>query len=51
MDAGKKFVAITDNPEERLEKYPEEERARRRANWTATENVKLPFSIYMVENV
>jgi hypothetical protein len=50
MDAGKKFVAITDDPEERLEKYPEEERARRRAHWAATENVNLPFSIYMVEN-
>ena len=45
----KKFMAITDDPEERLKKYPEEERDRRRAHRAATENVNLPFSIYMVE--
>lgn len=49
MDAGKKFVAITDDPEARLQEYPEEEREQRRARWTATENVNLPFCIYRVE--
>lgn len=49
MDAGKKFVAITDDPEARLAEYPEEERDRRRARWAGTENVNLPFCIYMVE--
>lgn len=49
MDAGKKFVAITDDIEERLAEYPEEERERRRSRWAPTESVNLPFSIYMVE--
>lgn len=49
MDAGKKFIAITDDPEARMAEYSEEEQARRKARWSPTENVNLPFCIYMVE--
>ena len=44
MDAGKKFVAITDDPSEVEET---EERGRRKN--APTENMALPVSIYLVE--
>lgn len=49
MDAGKKFIAISDDPAARMAEYSEEERARKIARWSPTENVSLPFCIYMVE--
>lgn len=44
MDAGKKFVAVVDDPAELVE--TEDDRRTRRA---PTENMGLPFSVYLVE--
>ena len=49
MDVGKKFVAVVDDPatdEEAKEILEQENRRNRKA---ATENMSLPFSIYMIE--
>ncbi len=45
MDAGKKFIAVVDDPAE-LEEDTSEHRRSRRAY---TENMGLPFSVYLVE--
>ena len=47
MDAGKKFTAIVDDPEERAKQEEEETGKKRRAAYT--ENMALPFSVYLVE--
>lgn len=49
MDAGKKFIAVVDDREKEALEVPatEEERARRRR--APTENMALPFSVYLVE--
>lgn len=49
MDAGKKFIAITDDPEERLAGLSEEEKERKRARWAPTESANVPFCVYLVE--
>lgn len=51
MDAGKRFIAITDDPEARMAEYSEEEQAKKRARYSPTENVNLPFCIYLVEEI
>lgn len=45
MDAGKKFVAVVDDPAELEEDTSEHRRARR----AYTENMGLPFSVYLIE--
>ena len=47
MDAGKKFIAIADAPEEYDEKNSETQELRHKA---ATENMSIPLSVYLVEN-
>jgi len=47
MDAGKKFTAIVDDPEERAKQEEEEKGIKRRSAYT--ENIALPFSVYLVE--
>lgn len=47
MDAGKKFTAIVDDPEERARQAEEETGKKRRTAYT--ENMALPFSVYLVE--
>lgn len=49
MDAGKKVIAITDDPEERLAGLPEEERESRRAYWVSLQSINIPFCVYLVE--
>lgn len=54
MDAGKKFVAVVDDPEELAAEENEDlqdEEAARRNRRAPTENMKLPFSVYLVETV
>ncbi|MBQ7784700.1 MAG: HIRAN domain-containing protein [Clostridia bacterium] len=46
MDAGKKFTAIVDDPEERVRQEDETGKKKRAAY---TENMALPFSVYLVE--
>ena len=51
MDVGKKFVAVVDDPatdEEAKEIVDKENRRYRKAS---TENMALPFSIYMIEEI
>ena len=50
MDAGKKFVGVVDDPEvdPAAKKIVEEHRRSHRA---PTENMALPFSIYLIEEV
>lgn len=45
MDAGKKFVAVVDDPAELEEDTSEHRRARQ----AYTENMGLPFSVYLIE--
>ena len=45
MDAGKKFVAVADEPTEEVE----QEFGNGRWSNAPTENMKLPFSVYLVE--
>lgn len=53
MDAGKKFIAIVDAPEEEAEDSSQNEdtnaTAKKRSRYSATENMKLPFSVYLIE--
>lgn len=45
MDAGKKFIAVVDDPAEHL--YTDNDRRTRSA---PTENMAIPFSVYLVED-
>lgn len=47
MDAGKKFIGVADDPAEREEEdaFSDKTRARK----APTENMALPFSVYLVE--
>lgn len=47
MDAGKKFIGVADDPAEREEEdaFSDKPRARK----APTENMALPFSVYLVE--
>ncbi len=47
MDAGKKFIGIADDPAEQDEDDGRPDRARSRN--APTENMTLPFSVYLVE--
>lgn len=47
MDAGKKFIAIVDDPEERAKQFEEKNGRKRRAAYT--ENMSVPFSVYLCE--
>ena len=51
MDAGKKFIAIVDEPEFDLPEFQNEHRVRVHRNQRSapTENRALPFSMYLVE--
>lgn len=51
MDAGKKFIGVVDDPEvdPAAKKIVEEEH--RRSPHAPTENMALPFSIYMIEEM
>lgn len=48
MDAGKKFIAITDDPEEIAKQEAEEETAPRNRR-APTEDTAILFSVYLVE--
>ena len=45
MDAGKKFIAIVDDPAEQVAQAENDRRTRR----APTENMGIPFSVYLVE--
>lgn len=47
MDAGKKFVAVVDDPENDQEAA---EIVNERSRRTGTENMAIPFSVYMVDD-
>ena len=49
MDAGKKFVCVVDDPETDEEAKKIAEKELRRNRKAATENMALPFSVYLVE--
>lgn len=51
MDAGKKFVGVVDDPE--VDSVAKEivEKELRRSRRAPTENMALPFSIYLIEEV
>ena len=51
MDAGKKFIAIVDEPEVKIPTLPNCDRLLTYKNRKAapTENLSLPFSVYMIE--
>lgn len=51
MDAGKKFIGVVDDPE--VDSVAKEivEKELRRSRRAPTENMALPFSIYLVEEV
>ncbi len=53
MDAGKKFVGVVDDPEvdEEAREIVEKEQNRNRNRQAPTENMALPFSIYLIEEV
>lgn len=48
MDAGKKFIAIVDDPEQLAQQEADKEPSKRRRR-ASTENMTIPFSIYLVE--
>lgn len=48
MDAGKKFIAIVDDPEVIAQQEDEKEPSQRKRR-AYTENMAIPFSIYLVE--
>ena len=48
MDAGKKFIAIVDDPEQLAQQEADKEPSKRRRR-ACTENMAIPFSIYLVE--
>lgn len=47
MDAGKKFVAVVDDPAEQVEQAENDRRTRR----APTENMGIPFSVYLIEEI
>lgn len=49
MDAGKKFVGVVDDPEVDEAAKKIVEREQRRSRLAPTENMALPFSVYLVE--
>ena len=49
MDAGKKFVGVVDDPENDPEAKEIAEKEQRRSRRAPTENMALPFSIYLIE--
>lgn len=51
MDAGKKFVAIVDDPSTDEEAKGIAEKELRRNSEAPTENMAVPFSVYLVEEV
>lgn len=48
MDAGKKFIAIVDDPEEIAKQEADKEPSKRKRR-AYTENMAIPFSIYLVD--
>ena len=51
MDVGKKFIAIVDDPAEDAEAAEIAEKEKQRNRNAATENMALPFSVYMIEEM
>lgn len=49
MDAGKKFVAVVDSPEEKALSAENDREGSKRRRRAATENMSLPFSVFLVE--
>ena len=48
MDAGKRFIAITDDPVQ-IAKQEAERRPGKRSRKAYTENMSVPFSVYLIE--
>lgn len=51
MDAGKKFIGVVDDPEVDSVAKETVEKELRRSRRAPTENMALPFSIYLIEEV
>lgn len=51
MDVGKKFIAIVDDPAEDAEAAEIAEKEKQRNRNAATENMAIPFSVYMIEEM
>ena len=51
MDAGKKFIGVVDNPEVDAVAKGTVEKELRRSHRAPTENMALPFSVYLIEEV
>ena len=51
MDYGKKFVGVVDDPETDPEAKKIVEKEQRRNRSAPTENMALPFSVYMIEEI
>ena len=51
MDVGKKFIAVVDDPAEDAGAAEIAEKENRRNRNAATENMEIPFSGYMIEDV
>lgn len=49
MDAGKKFIGVVDDPKEDTTAKEIVEKEQRRNRRAPTENMALPFSIYLIE--
>ena len=49
MDAGKKFIAVADDPDEILSPEEKADRESRRIRPASTENMNFPFSVYLIE--
>ncbi len=48
MDAGKKLIGVVDDPKEYAEKEAEDGESERNRR-APTENMRLPFSVYLIE--
>lgn len=51
MDAGKKFIGVVDDPEADAVAKKIVEKERNRSRRAPTENMALPFSIYLIEEI
>lgn len=51
MDVGKKFIGVVDDPETDPTAKEIKEKELRRNNHAPTENMALPFSVYLVEEI
>lgn len=49
MDAGKRFVGVVDEPETASAKNTKAKKSRQRKREAPTENMELPFLVYLIE--